>query len=80
MTLRYKKCGICGEKFPKPSKILSTKDELYQHVKRVNYQATFRKNALEVNQEIPEADQHGWDVMDGIYKVYWMVFKLVKVY
>ena len=23
---------------------------------------------------------HGWDVMDGTYKVYWMVFKLVKVY
>ena len=33
----YEKC--CGKKFPETSKILLTKDDLHQHVKRVSYQA-----------------------------------------
>ena len=27
---------------------------------------------LEAKQEIPEADQHGWDVTDRTYKGHWM--------
>ena len=68
--VRYEK--RCGEKFPKPSKIPPTKDELHQHVKRVSYQVFLWKNALEANQEIPEADQHGWSVIDRTYKVHWI--------
>ena len=69
----------CGEKFPKPP-ISPTKDNLHQHIKRVNYQAFIWQNALEANQEILEADQNGWYVIDGNYKVYWIVIKLVKVH
>ena len=68
--VRYEKC--CGKKFPEPSKIPPTKEHLHQHVRRVNYQAFLWKNALEANQEIPDADQHGWDAVDGTYKVHWM--------
>ena len=45
---------------------------LHQHVKRINYQAFARKNALDANKEIPEADQHGWNVINGTFKVHWM--------
>ena len=61
--VRYEKC--CGNKFPEPSEIPSTKDELDQHVERISYQVFAWKSALEANQEIPEADQHGWGVIDG---------------
>ena len=42
------------------SKIPPTKDELHQHVKRINCQAFVWTNAVEAKQDIPEADQHGW--------------------
>ena len=66
----HEKC--CGEKFPEPSKTPPIKDELRQHVKRVNYQAFVWKTALEANQETPETDQHGWAVRDGTYEVHRM--------
>ena len=31
------------------------------------------KNVLEANQEIPGADQHDWDVVDGTYKIGWTI-------
>ena len=68
--VRYEKC--CWEKFLGLSKIPPTRYELHQHVKRVNYQKLARKNALEVNQEIPESDQHGWSMIDENYKVHWI--------
>ena len=36
--IQYEKC--CGEKFPETSKLPGTKDELHQHVKRVNLQVS----------------------------------------
>ena len=64
--VRYEKC--CGEKFPKPSKIVPIKDKLHQHIKQGKYEAFVWKNALEANEEIREADQHGCDVIDGTCK------------
>ena len=57
----YEKCR--GKKFPQPTKIPPTKDELNH--KRVNYQAFLWKSAFGENQEIPEPDQDGWGVIDG---------------
>ena len=34
------------------------------------------KNTLEAKQKIPDTDQHGWDVIDGTYKVNWRTIKL----
>ena len=56
--VRYEKCW--GEKFPKHSKILPTKNKLHQHAKHVNFQALVWKNALEANEEIRTTDKHGW--------------------
>ena len=46
--------------------------KINQHVKHTNYQAFVQKSMLEENQEIPEADQHDWSVIDGTYKVHWI--------
>ena len=46
--VRYEKC--CGEKFPKPSKIVPIKDKLHQHIKQGKYEAFVWKNALEAKQ------------------------------
>ena len=76
--VRYEKC--CGEKFPEFSKIPPTKDEIYQHVKRVNYQAFVWKNALEANQEMSEAHQHGEGVIDGNMSMCQSVFQQFLVH
>ena len=68
--VRHEKCG--GEKFPEPSQIPPTKDELRQHVKCVNYKVFVWKSALEATQEVHEAHQHGCGEMDGLYKFQWM--------
>ena len=44
---RYERCF--GKTFPEPSKIPPTKDELHQHIERVNYQTFVWKNASETN-------------------------------
>ena len=49
-----------GSRFPKPSKLLPTKDALYQHFSRVNYQTREWKSALMLQQEYVEPTQHGW--------------------
>lgn len=41
------------------------------YAKFANYQTFIWKNALETNQEIPEADHQGWSRIDKTYKV-WM--------
>ena len=41
------------------------------YVKFANYQTFIWKNALETDQEIPEADHHGCSGIDKTYKV-WM--------
>ena len=48
-----------------------------KHVKRVNYEAFVWKNALEANQEIPEAHQHGWGVIDETFPMCQCVFQQV---
>ena len=63
---------FCWKKFPEPSKFPPTEDMLHQHIKHVNYPIFIQKNAVEANQEIPEANQHGCDVIDLTYKVHWM--------
>ena len=60
------------EKFPEPSRIPPTSDELRQHVKRANYQASVWRNALGTNPYIPDDDGHGWDLIDGSLKIHWM--------
>lgn len=42
-----------------------TSDSLLQHTKRANYQAYVWKRALEPVQNLPPADQHGWEVKDS---------------
>ena len=69
--IQYEKC--CGEKFPETSKIPATKDELHQHVKRINLQVVVWKNASEADEKIPEADQHDWGGIDRIDKVPWTI-------
>ena len=59
----YWKC--CSKQFPDPPKIPQTRDELRQHVKRVNYQAFIWKKALEVEPLIPNADGYAWDYVDN---------------
>ena len=68
--VRYKKC--CGKKFPEPSRLPPTKDELKQHIKRANYQTFIWKNALQRDCQIPNASDHGWKLEDGCLKVHWM--------
>ena len=69
--------GLWISKKPKVNDVQHEKccGELHQHVKHVNYKAFVWKSTLEANQEIPEADQHGWGVIDKTYKAYkvhWM--------
>ena len=68
--IRYKKC--CGKEFPDPIRLPPTKDELKQHIQRSNYQGLVWKNALEIEQDIPDPDGYGWKLVDGCLNVHWM--------
>ena len=67
-------CKKCVFQFEKGYKRMNVQDSpkthCYQHVKRFNYQVIVWKGALETNQEIPEADQHAWGVIDGTDNVH----------
>ena len=67
-------CKKCVFQFEKGYKRMNVQDSpkthCYQHVKRSNYQVIVWKGALETNQEIPEADQHAWGVIDGTDNVH----------
>ena len=55
---------VVGRNFLNPPKIPPTKNQLHQqHVKHVNYEAFVWKNALEANQEVPEAHQPDWGMI-----------------
>ena len=62
--VRYENC--CVEKFSEPSKIPLKKTS---YINMLNASTT---KHLEAYQEIPDADQHGWGVIDGTCKDHWM--------
>ena len=70
-VVRYDK--YCRDKFPEPSKIPSTKDNLHQHVKHVSYEAFVQKNALEAKQEILDTNPHDWNVKGLIKAIGWTI-------
>ena len=78
MSVKFdlKNVTMWGEKFHEPSKIPTIKEKLHQHVKHINYKAFVWKNTLEAKHGIPEADQHGWNVIDKIIKVIGWTTKL----
>lgn len=68
--VRYKK--FCNTKTPEPHLLPPTKDELFQHVKRANYQTFIWKRAMLVNPETPAPNGNGWNENDGQLEVVWM--------
>ena len=60
---------------PAPHKLPPTRDALYLHFDRVNYQCHEWKNALDSNHVLPNPVNHGWTEVDGKLSIYWITNK-----
>lgn len=47
-------------------------DPLRYHVARANYQAYIWHRSLDADAQIPNPDNHGWDVTDSNISIHWM--------
>ena len=59
---RYRK--FCIENPPEPYQLPPTKDELTQHIIRLNYQTYIWKRAVETNLDILSPIDHTWERKD----------------
>ena len=60
------------ENTPKPHQLPPTKDELTQHILRVNYQAYAWRGALETNLDIQSRIGRGWERKDDQLSIVWI--------
>ena len=68
--LRYQL--FCKKNIPEPHKLPPTKDELYQHMRRANYQSYIWKRALRISTDKASPDGNGWCMStDGCLEVVW---------
>ena len=59
------------KKPPPPQVLPPTKDVLYLHIERANYQCQLWKKALDYHPHLPHPVEHGWTDIDGFLAVQW---------
>ena len=65
------------EKPPSPQYLSPTKNALYLHIKRANYQSQKWKKALDNHLHLPHRLEHEWTDIDGSLAVQWRYLKPV---
>ena len=70
-TTRYKFFST-KKKLPDPQKLPPTKDALYLHFARANYQVREWKSALNIDYEQLDPDGKGWTTENNILNIKWM--------
>ena len=67
------------KKPPPPQPLPLTKDALYLHIERANYQCQLWKKALDYHSQLPHPVEHGWINIDGSLAVQWGHLKPAQI-